>query len=326
MKRIIYILAAAALLLCSCEKEIRFIGQYDGAKLVLYACANPDTTLSVELHRSKFILDSSRVSIYDPIRGATVTGRAGGREITFRQEDSERGMYVSDYVPSVSESIELFAHYDGFNDVSATTSVPKPADFSIDSYSIRAIDVTENGWGRYRINVRVTLRDDPSERNFYRIAILRKWYGGWESDTPLSNDVIFRNNAGDIEALAGYIEGDTEVYLEGIIDDSAFGGKARQFEIWIDDWLVADEILYSSGNGSGDEAMSEELFDPTRYAVEIDTASEEMYKYSKSVAAYNGFDDFGGIFGELVSIHNNVIGGIGCFGALTPHIIPLIKE
>lgn len=325
MKRFLYALAAATLLLCSCEKEISFIGQYEGRKLVLYACANPDTTLSVELHTSKFILDSTNLSIFGPINGATVTGRVGGREITFRQEESSRGAYLSDYIPSVSDKIELFASSDGFDDVHSTAVVPKPADFSIDSYSVKVVDEANANWIRYRISVKVTLRDDPSERNFYRISFLRKWYGNWEVDTPLTNDVIFRDNAADIEGLADYIEGDTEIYLDGLIDDSMMDGKACQFEIWMEDWIVPeDERLYASDRES--MAASTAEFDPTRYAVEIDTASEDTYKYCQSVASFNMYDDFLGFFGEPVSIHNNIVGGIGCFSALTPHIIPLKEE
>lgn len=314
------------LLLCSCEKEIRFTGRYEGEKLVLYAIANPDTLLCVDLHRSKFILDSSSVSVLDPLRGATVTGRAGGREIVFHQENTKSGLYVSDYSPSVSETIELYASYGGFEDVRARTVVPKPADFSIDSYSLKPIETDKTARVHYRICFSVTLRDNPDERNFYRISILRKQVGGWMAEVPHSNDDIFQGYRSGIDAIVDYFEGKTDVSLSGIIDDRAFDGRNCQFEIWIEDYLVTEESPLSGGSdGNGLDPLTAS-FDPSRYAVEIDTASEDLFMYSQSVASYNRYEDFNGLFGEPVSIFNNVTGGIGCFGALTPCIIPLMSK
>ena len=323
MRRLAFILLAVALI-CSCTKEIRFVGQYDGEKIVLYSCANPDTTLSVDLAMSKFILDDSDLSIYSLVTGGKVSGYVGDRAIVFRENPDQKGNYISDYTPAEGETIELKASLPLFPDVTASTIVPHKADFSVDSYSVEVLD-RDQGLEHVKVTMKVTINDAPSVKNCYRLKLFQyldveesDWRG--MNEPPLmSSDVIFREVGTGVEAIAGYIEGEDYVWIEDMFDDSLFDGRRYQFEVWFESYL--GDIIYTENEyGEWIPVVTEHEFDPSMYFLELDTVSEDLFKYSYSVAGYNFLGDFQGIFGEPVSIYNNVQGGIGCFGAITPNI------
>ena len=330
MRRRLAFILVAALLICSCTKEIRFVGQYDGEKIVLYACANPDTTLSVDLAMSKFILDDSDLSIYALVTGGKVWGSAGGKNIEFREDLENRGNYVSDYMPVEGETIELHASLPEFPDVAANTTVPRRPDFSVDSYSVQVLDQNED-FKHVKVTMKITINDVPSVRNCYRLNL----FGYTElpdgmgqrlfEPALLSSDVIFREVGADVDAIIGYVDGEDYVWIEDMFDDSLFDGESYQFEVWFEDYL--GEVIYTQDeNGEWISIVNGDEFDPSVYFVELDTVSEELFKYSNSVAGFNMLGDFQGLFGEPVSIFNNVNGGIGCFGALSPSVRPLKQQ
>lgn len=317
-KTLFPMIAAAALALsamCSCEKEIRYTGGYDGEKMVLYACANPESPLAVEIYKSKFILDPSDRSCSSLWSGAKVSGEAGGRTIAFRESEDTPGMYLTDFVPVPGETVTLKASLYGVPDVSASATIPGKADYEIVSWSVEPD--TEY---RHKVNVRVRLKDPAGEHNMYRINAYTAAFEheGWYECSAYTRDIHFRDAGSTISIVEDILGGDTEItFRNAILDDSTFDGETLTIDLWFYAQTFYDPGLYYGEDGQAETEPAE--FDPSKCAIGIDCLSEDLYLYSRTLGVYND-SVLTEIFGEPVSIHSNVRGGIGCFGAIAPSI------
>ena len=63
--------------------------------------------------------------------------------------------------------------------------------------------------------------------------------------------------------------------------------------------------------------------DLSRHKLMIECISSDLYKFELSREAYH-YDDMG-FFSEPVAIHNNIQGGIGCFGATSSYTVEFDK-
>ena len=320
---------------CACEKEIRFVGDYDGEKLVMYATANTDSTLYADLFKSKFIMSDDDESVFKPKSGATVTAEVGGRTITLKEVASMPGSYSSDYRPVPGETIVINASVPGLPPVSSCVTVPQKPDFKLEVIGKALEDADEgSNFGRVRVNLRLTIKDRPGEHDCYNIQMLEKSeyrleFGGseWTGQALYSNDVIFRSPDDTFEMIEDAVNGTTYVWVERPFDDQAFDGETHVFDLWFEVWVSRHQELYYSNGDPGEEAADPDipltdLVDLSSFRFEIDAISEDIYLYEKTLAAYNG-DELMEFFGEPVSIHNNITGGIGCFGAVAPSYIDL---
>lgn len=314
--RAIFAAAAVLTLLCSCEKEIRFVGDYEGEKMVLYACANPESPLYVMVYKSKFILDPSDRSVFSLWSGAKVTGETGGKTIVFTEDGDRPGIYRSDYVPTPGETIALRASMNGVPDVSASATVPQKADYEIVSWSEEPCG--EDEWYQHKVDVRVRLNDPAGEHNMYRFnAYCSFGSPGWYQQTAFTYDIHFRDAGETFSLIEEVFEGDTAVSIrDAVLEDSAFDGEALTFDLW---FYIYDDGRYYWDYGDGEEEPEPWEFDPHDLAIGIDCLSEDLYLYTKTLASYNG-SGLLEYFGEPVAIHNNISGGIGCFGAISPNI------
>ena len=334
-------LIASMLLLSAvsaCEKEIRFVGDYDGEKLVMYATANADSTLYANLFKSRFIMSDKNENLSEPISGATVTAVAGGRTITLHEGASMPGSYCSDYRPMPGETVTINASLPGFPSVSSTVTVPHKPDFKIEVTGKTLEDSSEgDDYGTVRIGLRLTIKDRPGAHDCYNAQILERSDSRlasgeyeWRKMNLYSNDVVFRTPDDTFEMIGDAADGTTYVCLEHSFDDQAFDGETHVFDLWFDVWVNRNKELYSSGGGlNDDEGDGPKIpltarVDLGMFRFELDAISEDIYLFEKTLAAYNG-GDMMEFFGEPVSIHNNISGGIGCFGAVVPSFIELDK-
>lgn len=314
----------------SCEKEIKYVGDYDGDKIVLYSCAMPGKPLTVRLFRSIFTFaDNKKV---DPrLVGAAVSLEVGGKTYGLTEVTSDpmyKGFYVSEYVPKAGDQLVLTAQYEGLGSVRSQTVVPDPANASVKSFYMKDGIPSDKGYSEYPELHFVLEFDDPADsHDLYLISLFRRFetyhyvknkdtgeeelvYGMVNIDVQLrSSDVLFMNGGMDVLDMGGAPVKDVEVYR---IDDGSFNGTKRSFDLFIS----LRTFIGDHGN--------EFVLDTSEYTFMVTKVNEDLGKYTTSADAF--FDSQRGlnkIFGEPVSVVCNVDGGIGCFGAMTVKAIPV---
>ena len=318
MKRIIYILTACITLLCACEKEIKFNGDYDGEKLVLFSFANPDSVLTAKLFKSTFILSHESPGRLNQISGAHVWAEVNEKyKYDFRERITEYRYdygdewsvqvvidYISDYQPKPGDHIVVHASHQNFKEVYGETVVPQRPDMRVSPVEFKE-DKKDPG-SMIRACVDVTINDPAETDDYYSLNMAVKsipdeyYLSEWSWMRVYSEDVIFyKTGVGDfIDSIEG-MENEIPEYF----DDGAFGGEAHRFNIW--------SRIYV---GDGEEYCRS--IAPSDIKVVVDNMSESLYRYCKSRDAAENTGGFGSIFGEQVSIYNNIVNGIGCVGAI----------
>lgn len=356
MKKLSYIILGAMLLLCSCEKELRFNGSYDGQKLVLYSCANPDTVLTAYIFRSTFFLarDDEKGDQREGLSGARVSALVNGKDSYAMREtvsiieypsisyDPDTGLYhevtlkkkricyVSDYQPAPGDHIKVMASMEGLKDVYGETVVPERPSARVESHAFRQ---TQN-YPADRMQFKLELDDRAGENNYYSLAVQQNCFVyDWETDSGrkdwagmrlFSDDVVFFKTG--IEDMIDAVDG-TSRLVPQFFDDGSFNGMKHSFNLWCEVNLM-DEPVY----GEDDEhntyvdhfaQMDIDELDPKDFKIFVVSLSENMYRYNMSLISYEETDGITEVFGEPVSIFNNVVGGIGCVGSLSTSVVTL---
>lgn len=304
------------MLFCSCTKEIEYTGGYEGEKLVLFSCANPDTILTAAVYKSVFIYSRDQENCEQGLSGAKVTAVVNGKDTyTFREvktvydkESEDYWMhggkdydveYVSDYIPKTGDHIVVKASYKGMKDVQGETTVPDRPSIKLNKVDTEYMA----NYGLYTVNMSVTINDPADRNNYYRMNVIGKrtsnvmgYYD--ECYNLFSKDILFYDTS--IGGLLDSIDGES-VMIPDYFDDGSFNGRSRTFEFWFHQYLMTDE---------------QQNPHPGKCRICVDNASESLYMYSRSIDAYNGNDGIEGLFGELVIIYSNVENGMGCVGAV----------
>ncbi|MCF0176104.1 MAG: DUF4249 domain-containing protein [Bacteroidales bacterium] len=319
MRKLIFAIIPAAMLALSCEKEIKFTGNYDGEKLVLFSLAEPGHPLSVQVRKSRFFLGERTGNPTQLLSGVTVQARSGNEEISFERD--EEGVYRSSYVPSEGDHIEISASMEGFASVRAETTVPRAPEVTITRGETRLRRLRSGNDYTLEIHFKLTFHDRAGERDRYKVSMYTKNYitddryyavtkADGESDphvfyvdkTLKTKDMLLMESGTDITNLD--IE-ERYAFFE-YLEDGSFDGEDRVFDVWCESY-VSEETALLPNYGLGDY---EWVFD-------ILSLSEDQYSYLVSLQKYCDSDDLASIFGEPVCIHNNVKGGIGCFGSVS---------
>lgn len=287
MRKLIY-MAAALLLVCACEKEIDFLGDYDGPKLVVSCSLQAGEPATVNLFHSTFLLDDYSDRF---LTKATVELDCNGKTYTMTQ--GEEGVFTSDFCPAPGDEITLRASSDGYKSVTSKTVVPATPRMELLDAWLEKSD--PNGWSEeVHMKVKIT---DPKGRNHYRITLLtvedfETFVYSYYSPV-YSKDHVFMGQ--DVIDLLGVMIDGNENEVPLIFDDTLMENSETIVELWFDTYGL-DELDY-------------------KYFT-FDSISEDYYKYLASVIAYDNADaGISGMFGESVCIYTNIDGGIGHFGA-----------
>lgn len=308
--------AMAAILLSSCEKELTFKGKQQKTSIVLFSIATPGDDLSVKLLQSASILDNNytatvRKGLPEAQVRAFVNG--GAEPVLLALDDSDDGNtndtsaeFSCIYQLKQGDRIRIEAEHDGFDKVTAETTIPHEPDFQI--VSVRKESDHE---AAMLFHVKICINDPQKEKNYYRMDVstvteydeiiwtgneenpgeggssVKQTYVSYVTDIH-SKDPIFTGNG------SGWISGDEKYLVENpYFTDSYFDGQSYTFEIYFN----ADK-------------MTREIW------VEIQALSKDLYDYTASLKAYYESDDFS-LFSEPVQILCNVENGIGCLGSYT---------
>ncbi len=166
-----------------------------------------------------------------------------------------------------------------------------------------------------KINYTLKFKDNPNEKNYYRLVVLSKeFYTQTDSVTQVQTqsevdnysfdftDVVSGNNSNnDPLSLVG---GSNLNAMYNVFTDDLFNGKTYSltFSTYQYSYIYRPKYKYEQKN-----------LEKTIVSVYLQSISKDYYLYLKSRVASGG-DNF---FSEPVQVYNNIAGGIGIFGSYT---------
>lgn len=335
------VVLSAVLLLASCEKEIKYIGEYDGEKIVLNGIlSTDDPEIRVMLTRSQFVFIKDPNNVRENfLRGADVTVDVNGTSMKLIEDKTldHDGEYFCDYQVKEGDVVSIKVHYEGLKDASATTVVPDAPKATLKSV---VVSTPERDYMK-QIDFKVTIHDDAAQENYYKMFCSAQYSEDFVIEMACaSDDPIFVESPDIFEMFDDWMDQDPDDKwhdLNYAFDDGKFSGESHDFNIkgsiynWnipYDDNEIWEEFgeysdLYDSFYDFFNDKMKDWNPDPSMFTVNVLALSDDFYKYRKSFMAYTGSD---GIFSEPVSIHSNIKGGIGIFASVSRTQLRQSKE
>jgi hypothetical protein len=302
--------------LISCEKEIEFNGEIVEPLVVVNSFLSTDSVVKAHLSKSKFFL--SNKSFFDSITNATVSIYVNGA-LKENLAHQQYGLYQGTYIPKPGDSVRMVVkvpQYDG-DVVSSTLIQNKSNILSVDttltfkfSDSIYYEKAVVGHVYYYDCDVRMRIRDNGNETNFYRLVAKRQQlsipgYYGWDQGYFISFKLEgFENQSGN---LIDFLE-DSDSWLdEHLIPDDFFNGKELLLKFRTDFTAIRLKpgFEHLSSDFQGNESLK----------INLQTISKDLYLYLKSRRAAQNVAD--GFFAEPVQIFNNIRNGLGILGAQT---------
>jgi hypothetical protein len=324
---------AFMLLASSCMKELDLEYLRPEPKLVLNGLVMSGDSIKAHLTRTWFYTE------YEPditVKNADIKlyvnglfkeqmtwkeyeeGSYGHNSWGYANKEKIGGYYISSYQSAKGDHIKITVEADGFEGISAETSVPLHT--YLKDFKAREFKKEENGFIFTSYDFQITLKDDPDKTDFYLIDM--EYTGGymttdWVSYTPdYSADPLFTSHISALDKILDYD------WLSGefgrAFSDELINGK---------EYTIKLKPLYEYG-------YSESPLDPIPpiyYRVNLYTITEEYYHYIKALIEIR---DGGGLDSDLsdiglaepVRVFSNVKGGVGMLGAAVRDSISVLPS
>lgn len=295
-----YIAIILALCFTSCETVVEIEVPYEGDRLVVNSLFPADTTLAIELHRSKFVL-AERGDGFEPVTGATAILLNASGEKLDEMSYIGNGTYRSDVIPEPGKIYRIKVSKEGFETVTAKNRIPdEPA--RITRYETKPID----GFNYQRLTIWL---DDPRGEDFYELSgIVKTTHHVQRPDTAYTwtnieqlqfqtTDPIFQNFYLDNEVAGGR-------FL--IFDDDLFNGSTAKIEL---------TFFFGACVNCGRE------HEVTFYLRKI---SEAYYRYKKTKKMQDQRKERP--FAEPVPVYDNIKNGYGIFAGYNVTAYPIKIE
>ena len=285
-------------LLSSCEKVVEFSAGEQSPYVVLLSNPKSDSTIDVSLRYSRFFLDNRNFANIDD---ATMTLIANGIEYTGTRTGD--GQYNIGYTVQPGDSLTLRVEVPGKETVTSSTRIPVRPDVS--NVVVEDADYNEYSYSiYYNTKISFKLKDNPNERNYYRIRIFSR-YKDYTWDENEATIIGEYEQANWFSCSDPVITGSTDVFnyldnngnFEGrelIFSDETFNGKEHE--------IVLTTDSYSSWIG-------DEEYWPLM-TILVESMSRDWYLFKQTTAEQ---EDYIAFFAEPTQIHSNVKGGIGIF-------------
>ncbi len=329
------VIITMTLLLCSCEKVIKFNG--DNLKntegITLNALVTNDTNLMISVSKAFLFSDVPPIFLEDFYRyekgsidsfyfktavlpDADVRVTVNGRDCRMIY-DPKNYRFTSDYRPAAGDRISIQVKAKDLTDVSAEAVIPKPQKLEIvkcekfyDKNIMHFDDGELSDIGAEDTVARITLRitDPEDEHNYYRLLVRSiandssyDEYTGIKkeffrvSDIFTSSDIIFK----DQRLFKSY--GGWKAYFSNVFEDGMFNGKEYEFDV---------ETRQRYGKNP-------------RVEIELQSINQDFYHYMRSLMIYRITDQDS--YTEAIQIYSNVDNGFGILGTVgtEKHIIDL---
>lgn len=303
MKRHIFILALAFLLLASCEKVIDVDPNASTAKMVLNGIPSVDKNLFVYFAHSRFFLDTSN---NHPAGQVDMVVNINGTE--YRPIKDSNCLYFFDYTVREGDSLEIDVNAEG-KSVHAATRAPRMPQIELNAAFVNS-DTAIN-----LLMVNFTINDPGDYHNLYCFRISERDSGAYYHpylefydtiDTVYSNmffcydESLTASNAAASEMMYGY-----PVYTQLLTSDANINGTSHNTTLFLMLPRDTNEIQPFIH----------------QYSLSVECVSPDRYKYLKTVAAANNMMS---LITEPPEVYSNINGALGIFSGTAKREFPLI--
>ncbi len=290
MKKIISIVFCS-LFIFSCQKAIEIDRDTIKPKLVVNCILSPEEdTIKLSLSESRDLLYDK--TTFPIVQNATVELFENGTKLG--NLNFKDGLYVLPYTVKNGRSYNLKASKEGFDDVTAVTSISSP----ISNTKVTIEELDNNS-----LNSNVLLTDIVNEDNYYQVTM--KWgeftddsaiingefyYEPWLNTYSCSNDFIIEYPQSDL--LEGSSCGDRFLFSDANFKNNSYNFKT---------------FTYAGSYYPNQEGYK------TRVIIEVSSLNYDFYNYyiTKSIFQNN----LGNPFAEPVPVYSNIENGYGIFGS-----------
>ncbi len=297
----------------SCEKTIEIDLEDAKIKIVVNGIINPDSTIKVNVTRSRHILDNADI---ESLTDANVKLYEDGNLIG-NMTHTGGGNYHIDYKPVENKEYKVEVSHEKYDNVQGLTRI-------VPSIPIIRIDTTTtfDEYGSPVLDFKIRFSDPADEKNYYLLKLSNTFlYEEWD-ESLITYDTTVNE------------QGETIVY----VNQGGLTYTLSTEDIWIDsDDLIIEEHMWSSGVIFSDEIINGENYSFTgklhkgslyqrenKITFELHSLSPEAYKYYKSV--HQHYYNSGDPFAEPVIVFTNITDGIGIFGSSSVYKDSIIVE
>lgn len=309
----------AILTIVSCENELPFDIKDNPPKLVMNALINADSVTNV------LFLNFTGKEYAGHVRNATVEVSVNGkireslRPLPATVENPQcRFNLTGTFSPGDVVRIDAITD-DGKYHAWAEVVVPQRLD-EIEKIDTLIVPLTQNGYTRDYMRYKITFRDRPDEKNYYRIVVDKQvtlWgfnheegedeYIYWTKHLSYAfigrEDVVLTDgqpSTGDDEDNGLF---DTPQNIYGVFDDSRFKNSSYTMTIY-------NRTNFSTGS------EHEGYFDSMHIIIRLLSITETEYYYLKALNLVDS-DIYDETISEPIKYPSNVHGGTGIIGIST---------
>ena len=307
MKKLLVILLIM-IAVSACEKIIDIDLPERELHIVINGMINRDSLISVQVSKSKGILDNSAIS-YLP--GAVVK-LYGNDEFIENLKYTENGIFISKIQPYDEIRYTIDAEYPDLVSVAASTQIPAhPFIVSIDTFTEISIPDNDYGMGEIDTHYKIKIRDDDNSKNFYFLALSHVIADeGFDDDPYVGEEYEFFTDydSDDIIFQSGN-EGFSFYNIDGrVFSDEYFNGTEYTIDISVEDYY--------------DEYTGMNIY--SKDYIYLFSISKEFYLYVISYNMNNMSID--NPFAQPVQVYSNVENGLGIFGGYNIVVDSVVYE
>ncbi len=289
-KLLIYIPLLFAFAACEVVLDVEVPEQ--DPKLVLNSFLNPDSTILVDLSQDAYILSENE---FTQISGASLQLFENGNAVSFFEEQ-EDGIYRANLQPSPGNTYRISASKSGFEDVSATFTLPSQG-ASFVTTDMRV----SNKSGYEQLVWEIEIDDPASEDNYYEVMV-EEAYVNYHIDLIYDemNDTYYEDTVAiDTMYYADYIELDQGEFEDDptrwgqsvLINDKTFDGQRYKLKVYVDYYYYEGETH--------------------KKRMTIRSCHKDYFNYQRSTRIQEWND--GDPFSQPVFVTSNIEGGYGIF-------------
>lgn len=324
---------SAIFIFISCERSVEFDTAITNPLVVVNSFVSPDSLIRAQVSVSRFFLNDS--IDFRNVNNAEVNLWVNG-VLKEKLTPDTLGIYIGNYKPALSDNMKLTVNVPQMKEVSATaTFTEAPVIMSIDTQKVfvrkQYLQIPGQndtiGIGQYfRVNYKLTFKDNSNQNNYYRLIVGKISYTGrWNDqmnkiDTipnvnlPFYSDFDFTDvvsgntknplTTDESSALSGLMSDQNNEYH--VFSDDLFNGKTYTLQFSTNQttqhYFSIQSIRYNYV-----EALKNKVY------VSLQGISKEYYQYLLTRSACKTIN----YFSEPVQVNTNINGGIGILGSYT---------
>lgn len=296
-----YILTALLAALCvSCEKAVDIDVPFENPKLVLNGFLNPDSSISVHVSKSQFILDESDLK---NIEDARVTVYEGDQLLGELQHQGFGFYKLDGVVPETGKIYTIQAERNGL----ATVIAQHPVLDVIQPQNIKIDTLQFDEYGQRRMSLEFSIEDPAEQDNYYFLKVFEKgegMYVTWEGDTIRESYITSPILESTDPILEQMCPGWSGCGL--LVSGSYFDGKSYRMKVSTNGGF---------GYGYGYERENVEVY------LAVYHVPESFYLFYKTLE--NNRNTSGNPFAEPAKVFTNVEGGYGLWTSLSPALLKI---